>query len=192
MHALSFAVSPRGGDHLKGLPLYEVAPEVYARDIKEQLGIDITPEYWLRYETKAEMIKWHENWHCVVDSLGLCKLEGIALKPLLPEHFKRLLAAATGWDISKEELELAGERIWNLERLFGVREGIRRDSDLPPARLTEEPISSGPSLGHRLDLSSYNKMLDEYYQLRNWDRATGIPTEEKLRQLGLMLPEEEQ
>lgn len=183
--ALSFAVSPRGGDHLKGLSLYEVAPEVYAKDIQEEIGINVTPQYWLQYETKAALMRWHENWHCVVDSLGLCKLEGIALKPLLPRHFQRILAAATGWQISVAELELIGERIWNLERLFNTREGMRREDDFPPRRLLEEPIATGPARGERLDRNRYDQMLTEYYRLRGWNIDTGIPSIEKCHELGL-------
>ncbi len=183
--ALAFAVSPRGGDHLKGLPLYEVAPEVYQKDIKTEIGIDITPQYWAEYDTKAELIFWHENWHCVVDSLGLCKLEGICIKPLKPSHFQQLLATATGWDISIEELEAVGERIWNLERLFGVREGIRRKDDLPPHRLYNELIATGPGTGEGLDHDKYEVMLNKYYQLRGWDEKTGIPGRERMQKLGL-------
>lgn len=183
--ALSFAVSPRGGDHLKGLPLYEVAPEVYQQDIKEEVGIEITPQYWAQYETKARLMYWHENWHCVVDSLGLCKLEGICIKPLKPRHFQQMLAAATGWDISIEELEAIGERIWNLERLFGVREGIRRQDDLPPHRLYNELISTGPGTGEGLDHEKFEAMLNEYYLLRGWDEKTGVPGEEISQKLGL-------
>jgi aldehyde:ferredoxin oxidoreductase len=183
--ALSFALSPRGGDHLKGLSLYEVAPDVYSKDIKQETGITVTPQYWLEYQTKPSLMRWHENWHCVVDSLGLCKLEGIAIKPLLPKHFRRLMSAATGWDVTVEELERIGERIWNLERLFNARQGIGRKDDYPPRRLLEEPISTGPSQGERLDKKEYEKMLDEYYLLRGWDPETGIPTTEKRGELGL-------
>jgi len=183
--ALSFAVSPRGGDHLKGLSLYEVAPDIYAQDIRQETGIDVTPQYWLEYKTKAKLMRWHENWHCVVDSLGLCKLEGIAIKPLLPRHFQRMLTAATGWHVSEGELEIIGERIWNLERLFNVREGMLRADDLPPRRLLEEPIATGPAQGERLDRQRYEQMLTEYYRLRGWDPETGIPTKEKRRELGL-------
>jgi len=28
-------------------------------------------------------------------------------------------------------------------------------------------------------------MLDDYYQIRGWDKRTGIPTTEKLKELGL-------
>jgi aldehyde:ferredoxin oxidoreductase len=181
--ALSFAVSPRGGDHLKGLSLYEVAPDVYSQDIESEIGIKVSPEYWLKYETKAELMKWHEDWHCVVDSLGLCKLEGIALKPLLPKHFQRMLAAATGWDVSVDDLARLGERIWNVERLFNVREGKRREDDYPPQRLLNEPISTGPAKGERLDRERFDEMLSEYYRLRGWDPGTGVPTEEKLQEL---------
>ena len=183
--ALSFAVSPRGGDHLKGLSLYEVAPDIYAQAIRQETGIDVTPQYWLQYETKAKLMRWHENWHCVVDSLGLCKLEGIAIKPLLPRHFQRMLTAATGWRVSEGELEIIGERIWNLERLFNVREGMQRRDDLPPRRLLEEPIATGPAQGERLDRQRYEQMLTEYYRLRGWDPQTGIPTQEKCLELGL-------
>ena len=187
--ALSFAVSPRGGDHLKGLSLYEVAPDIYKEDIATETGINITPNYWLEYETKAPLIKWHEDWHCIVDSLGLCKLEGIAIKPLKPKHFRDLLAAATGWDLSVEELQRIGERIWNLERLYGVREGIRKEDDLPPKRLWEEKISTGPSTGEGLDHSKYLELLEEYYDLRGWDKETGIPKQETLDMLGLRATE---
>jgi aldehyde:ferredoxin oxidoreductase len=186
--ALSFAVSPRGGDHLKGLSLYEVAPEIYAQDIRNETGIKVTPQYWLQYDTKAGLMCWHENWHCVVDSLGLCKLEGIAIKPLLPKHFQRMLVAATGWKVSVGALEQIGERIWNLERLFNVREGKRKEDDLPPRRMLNEAIATGPAQGERLDKDKYNQMLTEYYLLRGWHSETGIPTVEKLRELELEFP----
>ncbi len=130
-------------------------------------------------------MKWHENWHCVVDSLGLCKLEGIALKPLLPKHFQSMISAATGWDVSLQDLEHIGERIWNIERLFNVREGKRKADDYPPDRLLEEPISSGPALGERLTREKFEQMLAAYYLLRGWDSETGIPEKVKLRELGL-------
>jgi aldehyde:ferredoxin oxidoreductase len=82
-------------------------------------------------------------------------------------------------------LEQIGERIWNLERLFNVREGKNRQDDLPPLRLLEEPISSGPAKGERLEKEKYEAMLTEYYLLRGWCPETGIPTEEKLLELGM-------
>jgi aldehyde:ferredoxin oxidoreductase len=184
--ALAFAVSPRGGDHLKGLPMFELAPEAYAREIQREFGFSPHGKYWLEYRTKPELIRWHEDWHCVVDSLGLCKLEGIALKPLLPRHFRDLLHAATGWNVSLEELRGAGERIWNLERLFNVRLGLGRKHDLPPRRLLTEPIATGPAKGEILDAESFEAMLEAYYEQRGWDKKTGKPLPKKLRELALI------
>ena len=160
--ALSFAVSPRGGDHLKGLSLYEVASDLYATNQKKERESKSHLRYWLQSKTKAELMKWHENWHCVVDSLGLCKLEGISVKPLLPKHFQRMIVAATGWGVSLQDLDRIGERIWNIERLFNVREGKRKADDYPPNRLLEEPISSGPAQGERLDREKFEHMLGTY------------------------------
>jgi aldehyde:ferredoxin oxidoreductase len=72
----------------------------------------------------------------------------------------------------------------NLERLFIAREGITRADDTLPARFLEEPVPEGcgPSTGSVLEL---DEMLDEYYQARGWDVATGLPTKEKLEELGL-------
>jgi aldehyde:ferredoxin oxidoreductase len=97
-----------------------------------------------------------------------------------------MLAAATGWNVYVADLERIGERIWNLERLFNVRQGMRRRDDLPPRRLLEEPIATGPAKGERLDRKSYEQMLTDYYLLRGWDIETGIPTQEKQRELGLL------
>ena len=183
--AMAFAVSPRGGDHLKGLCLFEVAPDVYAHILKSELGIDPGDRYWLKYETKARLMAWQEDWHCVVDSLGLCKLEGIALKPVLPVHFHRLLSTATGWSGDIQDLRRAGERIWNLERMFNCREGLGRKDDYPPKRLMQEPVKNGPSKGERLDRDKYEALLTEYYSLRGWDLDTGVPKPATRSRLGL-------
>src|SRR3990172_7395058 len=58
-----------------------------------------------------------------------------------------MVRAVTGWDMTVEELERAGERIVNLERLFNVREGVRRAQDTLPWRVMHEPIPEGPSAG---------------------------------------------
>ncbi|RLA94467.1 MAG: aldehyde:ferredoxin oxidoreductase, partial [Deltaproteobacteria bacterium] len=70
----------------------------------------------------------------------------------------------------------------NLERAYIVREGFRRKDDTVPRRMLEEPIPDRyiPPIGE--DLGS---MLDDYYELRGWDVTSGIPREEKLRELGL-------
>ncbi len=77
------------------------------------------------------------------------------------------------------------ERAWNLTRLFNVREGFTRLDDTLPERLFTQGSTKGPSKGEVVDRASFEKMLDEYYDLVGWDKATGIPKEEKLRELGI-------
>jgi aldehyde:ferredoxin oxidoreductase len=48
--------------------------------------------------------------------------------------------------------------------------------------MLEEKSSSGRAKGHVVYL---DRMLDEYYDLREWDKATGLPTEKKLNNLKL-------
>jgi len=77
----------------------------------------------------------------------------------------------------------AGERIWNLERLFDLKAGIIGEDDTLPPRILEEPILSGPSQGEVCEL---HRMLPEYYKLRGWNEE-GRPTNEKLEELGLKM-----
>ena len=100
------------------------------------------------------------------------------------EPYAAMLRAVTGWDVSAEELERTGERIVNLERLFNVREGVRRGDDRLPWRVMHEPIPSGPSAGMYCPPAELDAMLDEYYRLRGWD-THGVPTPGRLSELGL-------
>jgi aldehyde:ferredoxin oxidoreductase len=49
----------------------------------------------------------------------------------------------------------------------------------------EDPLPDGPSKGQRLSKEQLEEMLDNYYDLRGWDKTTGNPTEAKLKQLDL-------
>jgi aldehyde:ferredoxin oxidoreductase len=79
-------------------------------------------------------------------------------------------------------LKQVGERTVNLQRMYNVRHGITRKDDNQPQRLLKEKSPSGRAKGHVVYL---DKMLDEYYELRQWDKATGLPTEQRLKNLGL-------
>ena len=93
--------------------------------------------------------------------------------------------AVTGMDLSLEQAKQAAERIWNVIRAFGVREGQRRSDDTLPKRFLSEPIPEGPSKGMMVTEEMLEKMKDEYYSLRGWDTDTGIPLPEKLYALDL-------
>jgi len=100
------------------------------------------------------------------------------------ENVRAMIEAATGVTCfgSYEEMMKTGERIFNLERLFNLKAGLTAKEDTLPPRMLKEPMPEGPAKGHVVEL---DKMLPEYYRLREWDKS-GIPTPEKLKALGLV------
>ena len=163
---LSYATSNRGGCHVRG---YVTSTEV--------LGIPMKTDP-LSTEGKAALVKLFQDLTALVDSSDICLFTTFAIG--LPE-VSGMLRGTTGFEYSDEEMLLVGERIWNLEKLFNLQAGLTREDDLLPPRLLNEPVTSGPSKGKVTELEV---MLDEYYQLRGWDKE-GVPTDEKLDGLSL-------
>ena len=163
---LLYATSNRGGCHMRGNML---GPEVLA-----------LPRLIDRFATqgKGGIVAVHQNAAAVVDSLVLCKFVHLAVNE---EFFARMLNAVTGEHFTADELMQIGERVWNLERLYNLREGFTAADDTLPPRLLEEPVADGPSKGFVVNLKP---MLQEYYAYRGWDEH-GVPRPEKLAELGL-------
>jgi aldehyde:ferredoxin oxidoreductase len=97
-----------------------------------------------------------------------------------------LLESITGVRRTWQDLELVGERVWNLSRLFWIREveGFGREWDMPPARFYEDPPKTGVTAGQITKLEDVQKLLDMYYEQRGWD-ADGQPAPATLERLGL-------
>ena len=85
-------------------------------------------------------------------------------------------------DLDLQGLMKAGERIFNLKRMFNVRRGISRKDDTLPVRILSQP--RGGNAPDANNLPPLEPMLDEYCTFRGWD-SNGIPTREKLLELGL-------
>jgi aldehyde:ferredoxin oxidoreductase len=132
----------------------------------------------LQVQGKAGIVALHQNAAAAIDSLVVCKFVNMAVAD---EFLARALTAVTGVTYSTAELLRAGERIWNLERLYNLREGFSRIDDTLPRRLLEEPVTDGPNKGW---VSHLPEMLDEYYRWRAWD-DDGVPPAGKLAELGL-------
>jgi aldehyde:ferredoxin oxidoreductase len=163
---LAYATSNRGGCHLRS---YMVGLEI--------LGI---PRRIDRFSTvnKAGLAISQQNLYAGMDTLVACRFTGYGLDE---DYYSRMLSAGTGVQYTGEDLMLAGERIWNLERLFNNREGFGRKDDTLPNRLLNEPLSTGPTKGQVVELEP---MLSEYYRFRGWDQE-GNPTRRTLDRLGL-------
>jgi aldehyde:ferredoxin oxidoreductase len=54
-----------------------------------------------------------------------------------------------------------------------------------PERFFTETLADGPNKGAVLSKEEIDKLLDEYYELRGWDKETSIPSKKKLAELGL-------
>ena len=126
----------------------------------------------LTFSGKAALVQTLQDEMAAFDSLALCRF---AWPDMSENEFANLLSAATGVHYSISEFMKCGERIWNLERLFNVKAGFTKKDDTLPERFFK---SDG------INRAGFDKALDEYYGLRGWDE-NGVPTEEKLRELGL-------
>ncbi len=176
--ALAEAVSVRGACHLTG-GIY--APELTGAFWKLS-DIDRFSTDWKGYEVKTG-----EDFMTVYDTLGMCKFSrGLFFIEGLLDGVK----AVTGKNFDVSEMMTIGERIYNLERLYNVREGLTRKDDYLPYRVTHDPISNGVSKGHYVKEEELQKMLDEYYMVRGWSRE-GVPTKMQLFKLGLEKEAEE-
>jgi aldehyde:ferredoxin oxidoreductase len=171
--ALSYATSNRGACHLAafshGFERVLTMPEI---------GYE-KPHDRLATEGKGEFIAKMQNVSGLYDSLKLCKFmwsNGMGLNRIV-----EWVSAITGWDYSFDELMETGDRIYNIKRLFNVRCGIsRKDDTLPLRSLTQKRQGQGVIV----NLPHLGKMLSDYYDYRGWSDE-GIPTEEKIKQLGL-------
>lgn len=179
-YGLTYAVSDRGADHLRSEPYFELKDKPAIGE--EWFGI---PETALRLEHhgKGVLVKWSGEWCAVSDALEVCK-NTLVCMDFIP-YVAALVNAATGWDLTTEELQKVGERIVNIERCFNIREGMRRPDDRLPDRFIHEPMEceGRETQGNVVHLEY---MLEQYYRARGWNVKTAIPTREKLLELDLV------
>jgi aldehyde:ferredoxin oxidoreductase len=165
---LAYATSNRGACHLRG---YTISLEHFGNPIKLDPFTPKEKPYWLTIL---------QNTTSFVDASGICLFSTFDMNP--GEDVTAMVSESLGYNVGgPEDMLKVGERIWNLERMFNNAAGLTRDDDSLPPRITNEPLTEGPSKGHVVDLEP---MLNEYYQLRGWDMQ-GRPTSDKLRELGL-------
>jgi aldehyde:ferredoxin oxidoreductase len=164
---LSFATCPRGADHQKGL----VRQEVFGNP---------PPIDRFAIEGKTELVKDVQDEMAFLDAMGICCF--LTRRDITgPADYAKLFECVTGIELTEQDIWMAGERIFNLERLFNQREGFSRKDDTLPERFLTEPFREGPSAGHTVPLE---QLLDDYYRVRGWD-ANGSPTQKTLARLGL-------
>jgi aldehyde:ferredoxin oxidoreductase len=171
--ALGYATSSRGACHL------EAMSHIFERSVTlPDLGF---PEVSDRHGTegKGRLVAVTQDLMALFDSLKLCKFT--LFGGVKPRHMVHWLNYVTGWDQSLEEFMKAGERIFTVKRLINNRLGITSTDDTVSERVLSLKRGSGGSAEHLPDL---DRMKEQYYAYRNWDKD-GQPSVETIQALNL-------
>lgn len=183
--ALGYATNEAGADHL--VAFHDgvfVNPESVSFRGARPLGISEPAGALDLGETKVRNWYTGERWNSAEKVLGLCFFGPAPRSFIQVDDVVAAVRAATGWDITVEEILDVGERAVNLARLFNVREGFSRRDDRLPDRL-HGPLEGGPLTGTSIDRAAFEAAITRLFELKGWDPATGVPTPERLRRLGL-------
>jgi aldehyde:ferredoxin oxidoreductase len=182
--AISYATSNRGACHLQAEhdDIFEdekwLCPEIgltARKQSRNRLSLD---------KGKAKIVKVAGDLWALYDSLLTCKFTSYPEGGIGVARLTDLVASATGWNVTTQDLMTVGERAFNLCRAFDVREGITRKDDVLPPRFMG-PLPDGPYKGETISRIAFNRTVDEYYALRGWDKKSGAPKRETLKRLRL-------
>ncbi len=185
--------NPRGGDNVKNThfmadrytPNWWIDKFDMPEDVKKKIYSVPPQEVHSAWKGKPLMCKWFEDLYSTLNSLGLCFFPSGLFLALGPTHLSKLFSTCTGWDTTPQDIMKTGERIFTVLKAYNVRQGLTRKDDTWPNRFYEEPLPEGPAKGAVLSKDKIGQLLDEYYELRGWDKELGLPTEQKLTELGL-------
>jgi len=133
-------------------------------------------------QAMAELAFKHQRSRSACDLLGICRFVSYQFSF---DYYAKMLSQATGLETSTNDIMTASERVFNLTRLYNMREGFTRKDDSVPLRCFEDQVPSGPTKGKVLNPENFNQALESFYELSGWDRETGTPLPSKLRDLAL-------
>ncbi|TFG04736.1 MAG: aldehyde ferredoxin oxidoreductase [Promethearchaeota archaeon] len=169
--ALTYAFSTRGACHNHAdhylATIGNIGPGVYP------LGVESTDRF--QSEGKAKSVAVLEDYRALYSSLIMCSF----VNPP-PEQVINALNCALGTNYDIPAIKRIGERILTMKRLFNLKMGLTAADDRLP-KIILEPLEGGQDK-HVPDLEL---MFQEYYAVRNWDRSTGKPSRDKLKELEL-------
>jgi aldehyde:ferredoxin oxidoreductase len=172
---LAYLVDPTPARHtpsISGMYGLESLREVLAAE-------GLTPPGRYEYEGKGALFALVNRYYQVVSAAGLCMFSLLMGRPPVREWIN----AATGWELSLEELLCIGHRIQVLRHAFNLREGVHTGDFSLPARVSgHPPLEAGPLKGVTLDVEA---MVRDYFRAMGFDEATGFPTRKLLESLGL-------
>ena len=162
---LAYATSDRGGCHQRA---WTVTTEINNPDYDR-----------FSFEKKAKLVKSVQDERAAFFSLVLCDFA-----PISEEDCVSMWNLASGFNHSVKSYLQSGERIWNLIRLFNLREGLDPADDTVSVRFFKDSFTKGPVKDVVLPANGFQNSLKEYYSLRGWNKD-GVPTNKKLKELEL-------
>ena len=167
---LVYATSPRGACHNQGdMYLVDLGAPVPELDIQIGDRFDCSEE-------KALMTARVMDWRTLYNAMIMCVFCNPPVNTIVD-----MLNAATGWNLQTGDLLPLGARAFNLKRLLNGKLGLTAQNDRLP-RLLLQPL---PESAAETKVPNMEVLLPAYYKVRGWDPRTGMPTHEKLRELGL-------
>jgi aldehyde:ferredoxin oxidoreductase len=169
---LAYMTADRGACHQRGFMVaFEVGGELYQGQPVDTYAL----------EKKAEILVDQQDYLAGLDTLVKCDFGAFGIQT---DQYLRLFNAATGRNETGDFFSCLGERIWNLTRLFNLREGLTAKDERLPRRIVAEPLPGGPHKGRRISRRDSAILLADYYRVRGWD-SQGRPAGPKLEALGL-------
>lgn len=143
-------------------------------------GLDLPEHESGVYTGRAETQRTLVNLMHVVNATGLCMFPYISMDcRSIPEF----MTAVTGWEYTLDDYQEAGERIGTIRHAFNLREGHNPlEREVNPRSIGKPPLSRGPLKDVMVDMKT---MAKEYLELMDWDTVTTVPSQKRLKELGL-------
>jgi len=163
---LAYTTSPRGACHMTA-DMYNVQMGVSY----PELGIESED----RFANEAKIAVRLQNLRSLTNSALICNFY-----PVKGTQLAKLLQFVTGWDFSLDEINLVGERIFTLQRMLNLKLGYDPSGEELP-EIVMNPLD-GPTEGYVPDVE---EQLNLWYEIRDWNRNTGKPSNDKIRELDL-------
>ncbi len=181
--AIGYAVSPTGADHCHALHDMGIAKT----DEEGLMPAGLLKSMGIVNAMPIESLGPEKVRATLYNTLNMVTLNCISVCLFVPWSLDQrieLLRAATGWDVSAYEYFKVGERALTLARVFNAREGFDIKDDHLPER-SYGPTRNGALVDGGIDREELREAIHTYYGMMGWDRETGVPTVEKLQELGV-------
>jgi len=181
--AIGYALSPTGADHCHSL--HDTGMVLPDEDGFQQngglrgLGVLEAMELESLGPEKVRATIYSTISSIVPNCVSICFFPGWSTQELT-----QMTRAATGWDVTDYELFKVGERALTLARVFNMREGLTVEDDQLCPR-SYSPTQGGALSEGGIDMEELREAVHMYYAMMGWDRETGVPTVEKLHELGV-------